>query len=132
MRPYIVNLTNNLISKNRYDEIFFRLGYGDEFVAHVQLDLEAGDIRTMNPETLGKIMASFEIGDVMAGKAELLKDVGFSGDCEELLRGLVARCLAFIVRDRLDDRGRMGVVPPWTGRLPGLQASFKKVLDQRQ
>lgn len=107
MREYIVNLTDDLISKNRYDALDLGLR-GDrnphlaDLVYHVKLDLESGDFRKMNPETLGRIMANFEIGDVLVGKKELLEQLHFSGDCEEFLRELVAPCLAYVIRDRLD------------------------------
>lgn len=130
MRQYIVNLTNHLISKNRYDQIFYKIGNSDEFVRHVKLDLDSDDVQSMSPETLGKIMYSFEIGDVMANKEELFNGVSFSGDCEEMLRELVSLCLAYAIRDRLNDRCPTGV-PRWEGRIPGLQSGFKKVVDDQ-
>ena len=129
MRQYIVDLTNYLISKNRYDEILHRIVDWDKFVQHVKLDLESGDVRTMNPNTLGRIMCSFEIGDVMASKKDLFNGVSFSGDCEEMLRELISLCLAYAIRDRLDDRCPMGV-PRWEGRIPGFQSSFKRAIGE--
>lgn len=117
MRPYIVNLTNNLIGKNRYDEIYAKFKTIDNFVNHVQMDLYCGDVLTMNPETLGKIMASFEIGDVMATKKELFNDLHFSGDCEDVLRELTARCLAYAIMQRFEPAHiRLPDVPPWRKR----------------
>lgn len=67
MRQYIQNLTDNLIGKNRYDEIWWkRIQNADEFLRYIKTDLETGDVRDMKAETLGKIMCSFETGDVMA------------------------------------------------------------------
>ncbi len=105
MREYIKNLTDNLISKNRYDEVDLRLRAESSLtslVEYVKVDLEAGDVKNMNPETLGRIMANFEIGDVMASKADIVEWIHFNGDCEDLLRELVALCLAFVIKDRLD------------------------------
>lgn len=106
MRKYIKDLTDHLIKKNRYDEVDLRLREGKDFpdslVNHVRVDLEASDVLSMNPETLGKIMANFEIGDVMASKKELVDKLHFNGDCEDLLRELVALCLAYVIRDRLN------------------------------
>ena len=120
MRQYIVNLTNNLISKNRYDEIFYKLGNSsDKFIAHVKCDLEIGDVRDMNPETLGKIMCSFELGDVMATKKELYDNITFSGFCEDMLRELVSVCLAYAIKERVDDRNPQANIPRWKGRIPG-------------
>ena len=127
MRQYIVNLTNHLIGKNRYDQIFYRIKDPREFIKQVRLDLEAKDVRDMSPETLGKIMCSFEIGDVMASKADIFTSIHFSGDCEEMLRELVSLCLAYVIRDRIDDRCPTDT-PRWEGRTPGLQTGVKKVL----
>ena len=121
MREYIQNLTDNLIAKNHYDVVDLKLrgekNYPASLVDHVKLDLAAGDVRKMNPETLGKIMCSLETGDVMANKQELLVDnLGFGGDCEDLLRELVSLCLAFAIRDRLDNYSGFSLVPPYRCR----------------
>lgn len=112
MRPYIINLTGNLIGKNRYDEVFHKIKNLNEFIKHVKFDLESSDIRIMNPDTLGRIMCSFEIGDVMASKIDLFSGVCFGGDCEDMFRELVSLCLAYVIRDRLDDNCQTGV-PHW-------------------
>lgn len=128
MGQYIVNLTNHLIGKNGYDAIFHRIENLGKFVEHVKASLEAGDVRAMSPAKLGEILCSFEIGDVMAGKQELLDGLHFSGDCEELLRELVSLCLAYAIRDRLDDRCSPST-PRWEGRVPGFRASARKIID---
>jgi hypothetical protein len=128
MKQYIVNLTNHLIGKNRFDETFYRIGNLEKFVGHVKTDLEAGDVRIMSPAKLGEIMCSFEIGDVMAGKKDLFNGVHFSGDCEEMLRELVSLCLALAIRDRLSEE-RLPGIPRWEGRVPGFQAGFRNVID---
>lgn len=109
MRKYIENLTNNLIGKNRYDELFLHVN-PDEFIQHVKLDLECSDLQDMVPETLGKIMCAFEIGDVMASKEDLFKAVHFCGYGKELLREFVALFLAYAIRGRLD--------PNWPATVP--------------
>lgn len=101
MRQYIQNLTDNLIGRNRYCDVRERIEDDHAFLKHVQIDLETGDVAAMRVETLGTIMCSFDIGDVMASKKELFEDTTFSGDCEEFLRQLVALCLAYAIRDRL-------------------------------
>lgn len=130
MREYIVNLTNNLIGKNNYDEIWAhrsRLGGYEGFLKHVKVDLEnCDDVRNMNPETLGKIMCSFEIGDVMSSHPG--REVLFTGDCEQLLRDLVATCLAYVIRDRLDP-DRPTLLPPYK-RQGNVSQGFKTVIDQ--
>lgn len=116
MRKYIVNLTNNLIRKNRYDELFTKMNKNKpgEFLGHVTFELESQDVRIMSPEKLGTIMCSLEIGDVMAGKKELLESLNFNGDCEETLRQFVALCLAYVIRERLDPHPASPTVVPYT------------------
>ena len=112
MRPYIINLTNTLIGKNRFEEMRTRFtgpALNEKFLEHVQLDLLAGDVRDMNPATLGKILCSLEIGEVMS--SHLGKEVHFNGDCEEMLRELVARALAYVIVDRLDPVDSKNVPP---------------------
>lgn len=128
MKQYIVNLTNHLIGKNRFDETSYRIGNLEKFVEHVKTDLEAGDVRTMSPAKLGEIMCSFEIGDVIASKKDLFNGVHFGGDCEELLRELVSLCLAYAIRDRLSEE-RLPGIPKWEGRIPDFQAGARKVID---
>jgi hypothetical protein len=125
MRQYIVNLTNNLIGKNRYDEIFRRMDNKEEFLTHVKFDLDSGDVRDMSSDTLGKIMFSFEIGDVLSGHPG--KEVTFSGDCEDLLREIVSICLAYVIRSRLN-----GESNPYARNSPfGLvESGFKGIIDQ--
>lgn len=113
MREYIVNLTNNLIRKNRYDELFTKMNNPGEFLAHVTFELESQDIHAMNPEKLGTIMCSLETGDVIARKHELLGSLNFSGDCEETLRQFVALCLAYVIRERLDPHPTSPTVVPY-------------------
>lgn len=100
MRKYIIDLTNHLIAKNGYDQMFQTFKNKDSFLKYVKDDLTYGEVADMNPATLGKIMCSFEIGDVMS--AHPGKEVLFGGDCENMLREMVALCLAYVIRDRLD------------------------------
>lgn len=124
MRKYIVNLTSNLINKNRYDEIFARMNNPSEFLTHIALDLESDDVKDMSPETLGKIMCSFEIGDVMSGHPG--KEVKFSGDCEDLLREIVSICLAYVIRSRLNGESK---TPYRRGRDP-IKSSFPFIFPE--
>ncbi len=128
MRQYIVNLTSNLIGKNNYDALAQNIGLTDKFIEHVKNDLDAKDVRKMSPETLGRVMCSLEVGDVMASKEQLCRGVHFAGDCEEMLRELLSLCLAYAIRDRLDYEHPTGV-QLWEGRLPKLQSSYRSVID---
>ena len=101
MREYIVNLTNHIINGNHYDEIWERMGCDPEaFLRHITISLEVGPIANMTYETLGKIMGNLDVGDVSVGKLNL--EVGFNGSCGDFLRSVVARCLAYVIRDRLN------------------------------
>ncbi len=104
MRKYIEDLTNNLIGRNRYDTLMGHMDDDrDKFLEYVQIALRCGDVSDMKPETLGKIMCSFEIGDVPASHYELFSTIRFdSGDCDDLLRTLVSICLAYTIRNRLE------------------------------
>ncbi len=120
MRQYIVNLTNNLIAKHAFDEHYEKCGEGrfwaHEFVRDASLILECSDVKDMSPETLGRIMASFDVGDIMESRDGLLDRIAFAGDCESLLRDLVATCLAYVIQDRLDPRCKERGVPQWRKR----------------
>lgn len=115
MKPYIVNLTDHLINKNKFDELAKRIFEWEVFVKHVEINLSSGDVAQMSPATLGKIMCSFEIGDVMAGKIQLMSRVYFAGDCGELLRCLVSACLAHAIWQRLNPY-HGSTVPAWQGK----------------
>lgn len=103
MRQYIVDLTNDLIRRNHFDRACdFMTGNKISFLKQATIDLLIGDIAQMRPETLGKIMASFEIGDVMVNRQEIFENVTFSGDCEDFLREIVSFCLAAAIFERLE------------------------------
>lgn len=119
MRKYIQNLTDTLIGKHRFDLVAFRIDIvgskrdRDNFLDHVSDTLVARDVRAMNSETLGKILCSLEVGDVIVGKKELFERLNFSGDCEETLREFVAIALAYVIRDRLHPV--VSLVAPYKG-----------------
>ena len=97
---YIPNLMHDLIGKNHYDEAFKKIKDDKKFFEYVKDSLFVGDVQKMNPETLGKIMSSFEDDDVKASKVDLFTNITFGGnECEKLLRELVAVCLAYLIRD---------------------------------
>ena len=96
MREYIVNLTNNLIGKHGFDDLARRLCKVD-LLRHIKYCLEADDVAMMNPETMGRIMSSLEIGDLMTSKQELFSFLRFNGNGADLFRELVATCLAHAI-----------------------------------
>lgn len=99
MTQYIVNLTNNLIRKNRYNHTH---PFRENFIKDVAKDLLITDIMDMSPETLGKILCSIQTGEVLSTKEELFGYVHFNGNCEDTLRELVACCLAHVIQERLN------------------------------
>jgi hypothetical protein len=117
MRKYIVDLTDNFIGKNNYVRTFKTLNK-KMFLGFVKNDLYCGEVKKMSPATLGKIMCSFEVGDVSIVHPG--KGVPFAGDCEDMLREVVALCLAYVIRDRLDPNEQEG----WG--IPLYKASKKK------
>lgn len=101
MNAHIEHLTSTLIRKHRLDIFAEQVESWDVFIKLVKERLEQNDVRAMSPKKLGIIMCSLEIGDVMAGKQELLSHAFFGGDCGDLLRSLVAACLAYVIKERL-------------------------------
>ncbi len=97
---YLKNLTDHLIRKHRYDKVHQNLLTPDQSRSFIKESLGAQVVNEMSPKTLGEIMCSFEIGDIMS--AHPGKEVSFSGDCESMLRELVALCLAYLIVDRLN------------------------------
>lgn len=103
MRKYIVDLTNDLISRNRFDRACdLMAGNKITFLKQATMDLLIGDVAQMNPATLGKIMASFEVGDVMVNRQEIFEHVTFSGGSEDFLREIVSFFLAAAIFERLE------------------------------
>ncbi len=121
MREYLVNLTNALIGKHRFDAadaIFTR----EEMFAYTKGCLEVEEISKMNPETLGHIMASFELGDLMVSKQELFSSLHFGGDGEALFKELVATCLAhaIVIRFHAEEAAGYGVPAYRRGKERGI------------
>lgn len=112
MRPYIKNLTDHLISRNRFFDEWKLIKDREKFLQTVKRTLLVRDVQDMRSETLGKIMCSFEPEDVPAARHELLKGIAYGGDCEEVLRELVALCIAYAIRERIDHQ-RGSPVPPY-------------------
>ncbi|MSU55616.1 MAG: hypothetical protein EXS46_03730 [Candidatus Taylorbacteria bacterium] len=103
MRKYIDDLTDNLIGKHKFAVLFDRSldvrEHDVDFVDASRHILEHDDVAQMKPETLGRIMCGFEIGDVMT--AHPGKEVTFAGDCECMFREIVALCLAHAIYQKL-------------------------------
>jgi hypothetical protein len=109
--PYLLNLTNHLITKHRLGH--YKVPDAERIAAidQVQGLLMGREITAMSAETLGKIMGSFENGDVDAFYDDLVEQKprwnglwlnGGSGIF--LLQKLASRCLAYVIVDRI--RGR--------------------------
>lgn len=109
MNQYIESLTNNLIAEHNFDEVCVRIANKSAFISHVAMTLEIGLVAKMNPKTLGFIMCSFEVGDVMASKQELFTLTTFAGDCGLFLRRLVSVFLAYAILHRLEPEQMDGV-----------------------
>ena len=117
MTKYIVNLTNNLIGKNRLHVMAKR--FANErggFLAFTMATLVNHDIKDMKPETLGRVMCELEVGDVLASKQYLCQAIHFGGDCGDMLRELVAICLAHAILERLDENCN-SMAPPYNNEV---------------
>jgi hypothetical protein len=126
MTKYIEDLTNNIIRKNSYD----KHPIDPRFVDDVARDLEILDVSNMNFETLGKILGSLETGDVLASKQELLNTLSFTGNCGDTLRQLVARALAYVIRERLKPHSASDTIVPFRRSPFHIEDSgFKSVID---
>jgi hypothetical protein len=108
---YLQNLTDQLIGTNNLDQLWNRAPDQDTFLEWVELGLEVDEVGDMRPETLGKILCSFEVGTIMITREELFNELRFAGDCEQTLCHLVSRCLAYLIRSRLDGSTVRGIQP---------------------
>jgi len=117
--PYLLNLTNHLITKHRLGG--YKISYAEriKFIDQIQGLLIDREIADMSAETLGKIMGSFLTGDVYASYEDLVEQKprwngvwmdGGSGIF--LLQKLASRCLAYVIVDRI--RGTHLHLPAYT------------------
>ena len=106
MKKYIVDLTNDLIQRNRFDAafpVYVAKGWPEDVRGHIRRDIEVGEVFNMNPETLGKIMLQLEPTDLRQQANEIMKKVKFhDSDPGYIFRELVAVCLADVIVSRLD------------------------------
>lgn len=109
MRQYIVSMTDNFIGKYKLDVMAARFSRA-EFIKAVTFDLEIAEVNSMRPETLGRILCAFELGDVLVSKEELSEGSFFAGSCENMLRSMVALTLAHAIWNRLQPN-RLDTVP---------------------
>jgi hypothetical protein len=112
---YLVRLTDQIIQQGGY--VYLRRSiYANDaegFRGHIKDDMFLTPVKDMNPQTLGKIMGSFGPYQVLASHDELFAKVRFMGDCENVLRELVAACLSYFIRDRFNPE-RAQYVPQYT------------------
>lgn len=109
MREYIVNLTNTLIGKNHFDDL--ASVSGERFLDYVTQVLDVAEVRELCPETLGKIICAFELGDLQVSKQEMQRRIYFSGEGEDMLRHLVSFCLALAIEARLAPEPEADIPP---------------------
>lgn len=102
MREYLVDLTNHLIGRHGFDQYVVANMFDEAGIfRHIALVLETDDLSKMRPETLGKILGSLELGNVLLSKQEIVDRLYFAGDPVDLLRNIVACCLASVICTRL-------------------------------
>lgn len=106
MKKYIIDLTDDMIRRNKLDSLITRYSHfrpteKAQFIKHAQ-NLICASMLNMTGSTMGKIMSEFDFDDVLATREELLEHVTYNGICDEMLRDLVSTALAFVIHDRLD------------------------------
>lgn len=101
MRQYIINLTDHLIGRYNLEQAFGRRKDKETFIEDVKFVLDVDAVGEMTGQRLGHIMSSFEVGDVPATQAELMRYVSFAGDCDGFLRQIVSTSLAYTIEARL-------------------------------
>jgi len=131
MTPYIENLTNSLIGKHRFDELFRRRIGETSFVKSVSGTLEVDDVQQMKPETLGRVLCSLEVGDVIFSKKELFDGLHFSGDLGDTLREMVALCLGKVIHDRLDPSMMEAHIPRYKSSRPFKRTVVVDTIEER-
>jgi hypothetical protein len=99
MREYIRNLTNDLLGNGCYTTLADDVITRQQLLEIIRTDLQEGAVRYMRPETLGRIMCSFDSEDIPSN--HLGHEVMFAGDCNGMLRELVALALAYVIVGRL-------------------------------
>jgi len=98
-KKYIDNLMDDLIRRNHL-RVFWDSAPTDYEFVKFAMRILSPEFAIMRPETLGRIMASFEVGQVLTKKDELFSHLDFNGDCEDLQRDLTALCFAYAVKER--------------------------------
>jgi len=121
MREYIVNLTNNLIGKHGFDLMFNSMkaenlaeGWQEIFAKLVRSTISPRDVRKMSPETLGKVMCSFEEDELPSCYNPGL----FFGKPDQYLKNIVSYFLAWSIRCRLEvtDGAEHGKIPAYVSK----------------
>ncbi|MEJ0053939.1 MAG: hypothetical protein WDN10_04435 [bacterium] len=110
MRKYIEDLTNDLIRRNRFDQVYdqpypedYQLGKRHLFLHQIFPGLLAGDVAKMSPETLGKIMGALEQDEAfMVLPQEMIEFAKTWSSPVECLRKVVAYFLSSVIYERLD------------------------------
>lgn len=115
MNKYVVSLTNNFIGAFHFDEAYKLMPLEVFMTFAKQCLLGASELRDMSDETLGKLMCSFEAGDMRTTKAELFRSVDFDGTSREMVREMAAFYLACAIIERLNEH-RSECVPPYRRR----------------
>ncbi len=103
MSKYIKNLSNDLIGKHDFKAIFRLMrastkdstDHKDQFIKYVEGHLEAHAVKSMSPETLGRVMCSFDRDDLKVVMEDVFKHVHYHpDDMEKTFREIVSSTLA--------------------------------------
>jgi hypothetical protein len=120
MAPYIVNLTDYLITKYRFDRWLIRDFSIDNGSSMEDFSSSVGDyllytedvMGSMTPEQLGVILCSFPTYIISKEVTKgAYKGCHFLRSCDNFTRDLAAYYLGFIILQRL--KGDHHSIPPW-------------------
>lgn len=96
---YIKDLVSNLIGENPdWKEIFQR--DPQKFRSGLKNLIRVFHVDDMNAATLGRILCSFQLGEVEVNNLDIFTEVRYSGRMDDYLRELVSFCLAHVVMKR--------------------------------
>lgn len=101
MTQYLINLTEDLIGKYNFHKVVKTKALDfKQFGKHIEVTLLCNDVEIWAAETLGRVLGDLTTNEVTMNP---LVDPGhsYNGSCKDLLRDIVSRCLAHVIRDML-------------------------------
>lgn len=107
MKKYLVDLTNDLIRRYKFDEVALRMKEANDSAIReiIQMNLETDSLshKKMTSATIGRILGSISNMEVQMPRKQLMHDrvLWESSDVTDAFRGLAVNCLTSIIFHRL-------------------------------